>query len=155
MRRGLVTARKDCYGIPVRSGDAWWYAFRREGLLRLGGAGDRLWTGDPYQPALHDGRCVAAGIRGRRLGVWVDGEWTPLVGRRPFPAWRSPLAPIVAPWRGGWCVLARYGGPLLVTDGAGPRPLPGGIYSAMFPVAGEWFALEESGPPRLVPLAPP
>ncbi len=154
-RRGLVTARKDCYGIPVRAGDAWWYAFRREALLRLGGAGDRLWAGDPYQPALHEGRCVAAGVRGRHFGVWVDGDWTPMGWRRPFPEWRSPLAPIVAPWGGGWTVLTREGGPLLENDGTGPRPLPGGIYGAVVGLEGRWFALEESGPPRLVPLVPP
>ncbi len=87
--------------------------------------------------------------------MWVDGDWTPLGRRRPFPGWRSPLAPIVAPWRGGWCVLTRGGGPLFVTGGAGPRPLPGGIYSAVVGLDARWFALEESGPPRLVPLAPP
>ncbi|MGH7162322.1 MAG: hypothetical protein ACREID_02470, partial [Planctomycetota bacterium] len=99
------------------------------------------------------GRAVAAGDRGRRSGLWIDGTWTafPLDARRLFPPYRAPLNACVAPLGVGAVALRPKGGELPVV-GVDVRPrLPPGHYTGLASLPGGLFGVEESAAPRLVP----
>jgi len=137
-------------GIPVRSGDVWWYPVRDRGLVRVDAGGARLFRGVAGTPCRVGGSVAVPGYRGRRGGVWIEGAWRALGALRPFAPGRPPLAPLVAPHgSGGLAVLPREGGPLGVLD-APPLRLPPGIYGGLVRVGARLLAVEEHDPPRLV-----
>jgi len=153
---GQLAVRPSCSGTPLLAGGAWWYPIRVEGLLRVGGAGDAFWRGDPAPPLLLSGRAVVPGMRGRAAGLWQDGVWRPFpLGTPPlFPAYRAPLSGAAAPFRGGVVALVRGGGPLPALDAGPATPrLPEGVYAGLAALPEGLFGVADGAAPGLVPVA--
>jgi hypothetical protein len=136
-------------GIPLFANGVFHYPVRMRGLFR---GPEQLFRGDPGLAQVVRGEVVCAGNRRGRPGILRSGEWSPLPGPRLFPPWRAPLGPLVAPHGEGLLVLRREGSALPALD-APPASLPPSIYSALFPLSGRLFAIEEGEIPRLVPVA--
>lgn len=144
-----------CSGVPLATGDAWWYPVREEGLVRVGPGGVEVYPGRPA-PLVEavGGRAVCVGTRGGGPGAWVDGTWHAFAGAPLFPPYRFPRLGIAGPGGGSdIVVLRRDGGDLPVVGAGRARLAEGGApYTGLVAVPGKLLALAEADGPRLQPV---
>lgn len=144
-----------CSGVPLATGNAWWYPLREEGLVRVGPGGVGVFAGRPAPlvEAVGD-RAVCVGTRRGRPGAWVDGTWHALEGPPLFPAYRFPRLGMAVPGAGSDIVMLRRDGGDLPVLGAGRARLDrgGAPYTGLVAVPGKLLALAETGGPRLQPV---
>lgn len=141
-----------CSGVPLATGDAWWYPVREEGLVRVGPDGVEVFPGRPA-PLVEavGGRAVCVGTRRGQPGAWVDGTWHRFPGAPLFPRYRFPRLGIAGPGAGSDIVVLRRDGGELPVVGRGRARLAGAgaPYSGLVAVPGKLLALAEAGGPRL------